>query len=280
MPKTILITGASTGLGRDTALHFAKAGWNVAATMRKPDAGLAAAHPEMLVQALDVTDPASVATAIDATLARFGGLDAVVNNAGVSFLSLFEPSTDADMRRIFETNYFGPLNVIRAAIPALKASRGVIVNVTSGVGYMATPLLSHYVASKHALEGVSESLHYELESQGIRIRMIEPGAMRNTAFTANTMAASEATNVPDHYRSYYDGVLGAMMNYPFPPTDEAAVVAAIDAAVADTTYRLRYPVGPDAVEYARLRWSTSEDEYLREMRRLNGQDAALTPPSA
>jgi NAD(P)-dependent dehydrogenase (short-subunit alcohol dehydrogenase family) len=273
MSKTILITGASSGLGRDTALHFAEKGWNVAATMRKPDAALAAEHPDMLVQALDVTDPASVAAAVEATIARFGGIDAVVNNAGVSFLSLFEPSTDADMRRVFETNYFGPLNVIRAALPALKASRGVIVNITSGVGFMATPLLSHYVASKHALEGASEALHYELESQGVRIRMVEPGAMRNTAFTANTMGASAGAVVPDHYRAYFDAALGAMMNYPFAPCDEAEVVAAIDAAVADQTYRLRYPVGPDVAEYARLRWSTSEDEYLREMRRLNGQEA-------
>ncbi len=275
MTKTILITGASSGLGRDTALRFTEKGWNVAATMRKPDAELAAAHPEILVQALDVTDPTSVAAAIAATVARFGGLDAVVNNAGVSFLSLFEPSSDADMRRVFETNYFGPLNVIRAALPALKASRGVIVNVTSGVGFMATPLLSHYVASKHALEGVSEALHYELESQGVRIRLVEPGAMRNTAFAANTMGASQATAVPDHYRAYFDAALGAMMNYPFAPCDEADVVAAIEAAVADTSYKLRYPVGPDTEEYARLRWSTSEDEYLREMRRLNGQEAAI-----
>jgi NAD(P)-dependent dehydrogenase (short-subunit alcohol dehydrogenase family) len=276
MTKTILITGASSGLGRDTALAFAGRGWNVAATMRKPDVALAAEQPQMLVQALDVTDPMSVGAAIEATVARFGGIDAVVNNAGVSFLSLFEPSSDADMRRVFETNYFGPLNVIRAALQALKVSRGVIVNVTSGVGFMATPLLSHYVASKHALEGVSESLHYELESQGVRIRLVEPGAMRNTAFTANTMGASQGAAVPDHYRAYFDAALGAMMNYPFAPTNEAEVVAAIEAAVADTTYRLRYPVGPDVIEYARLRWSTSEDEYLSQMRRLNGQEAWVT----
>ena len=89
------------------------------------------------------------------------------------------------------------------------------------------------------------------------------------------MGASEAAVVPDQYRAYFDTALGAMMSYPFAPCEEADVVAAIEAAVNDTTYKLRYPVGPDVAESARLRWTTSEDEYLAQMRRLNGQEAWL-----
>jgi short-subunit dehydrogenase len=165
------------------------------------------------------------------------------------------------------------MNVTQAAIPALRQSRGVVVNVSSGVGFAAVPLLSLYVASKHALEGFSESVAYELESQHIRVRLVEPGAMRTTAFSANTVEATSSAPVPDGYRAYFDQALGAMLNYPFADTSEQSVVDAILAAANDTSARLRYPVGPDVAEYARLRWTTSEDEYAAGMSRLVGQTA-------
>lgn len=274
MTSTILITGCSTGLGRATALHFAEAGWNVVATMRTPDPELAAAHPEgMLVVAMDVTDPDSIAHAVRAGIDRFGGLDAVVNNAGVSVLAIFEAASPDSIRRIFDTNVFGPMNVVRATVPALRRRGGTIVNISSGVGFVAVPLLSLYVSSKWALEGFSESLAYELESQGVRVKLVEPGAMRNTNFSANTYAATQQAAVPDGYRAYFDQLLAAMIAYPFAATDEHAVVEAIYRAVTDGSGQLRYPVGPDIEEYARLRWSTSEPEYRHEMSRLVGQTA-------
>lgn len=274
MTKTVLITGCSSGLGKLTARHFARQGWNVIATMRKPEPDLAGEFPDrILVTPLDVVDPAIIEAAIQAGISRFGGLDAVVNNAGITILSIFEATPASAIHKIFDTNVFGAMNVIQAAIPHLRASRGAIVNVTSGVGYMAVPLLSLYVASKHAVEGLSESLSYELESQGMRIKLIEPGAMRNTSFTASGMTASKDAPVPESYKAYFDHALGAMIDYPFAPTDEQAVADAIYAAANDTSRRLRFPVGPDVVEYARLRWSTSEEEYIAEMSRLTGQTA-------
>jgi NAD(P)-dependent dehydrogenase (short-subunit alcohol dehydrogenase family) len=275
MTRTILITGCSSGLGKLTAARFASEGWNVIATMRRPDPALADACPDrVLVQALDVADPAGINAAIEAGVARFGGLDAVVNNAGITMVSVFEATPDAAIRDIFETNVFGLMNVTRAALPHLRRrGGGTIVNVSSGVGLVGVPLLSIYVASKQAVEGLSESLAYELESQNIRIRLVEPGAMRSTNFTATGMAASAAAPVPDAYRGYFDHALGTMMDYPFAATDEASVVDAIHAAAIDPTNRLRYVVGPDVEEYARLRWSTSEDEYRQGMGRLMGQAA-------
>jgi NAD(P)-dependent dehydrogenase (short-subunit alcohol dehydrogenase family) len=275
MPRTVLITGCSTGLGRSTARHFAAEGWNVVATMRKPDPSLAPDYPDrMLVVALDVADPASVAAAVAAGVARFGGLDVVVNNAGITILSIFETTPTDSIRRIFDTNLFGVMNVIQATLPHLRArGGGTIVNVSSGVGIAAVPLLSLYVASKQAVEGLSESLAYELESQNIRIKLVEPGAMRTTNFTATGMAASQDAPVPESYRRYFDHALGAMMNYPFPDTPEQAVVEAIEGAATDSSSRLRYVVGPDVEEYARLRWSTSEEEYSAGMSRLLGQTA-------
>lgn len=275
MTRTVLITGCSSGLGKLTAACFAEQGWNVIATMRKPDPALAEAYPgRVLVHALDVADPASIDAAIEAGVARFGGLDAVVNNAGITMVSVFEATPDEAIRRIFEANVFGVMNVTRAALPHLRRQKsGTIVNVSSGVGLVGVPLLSVYVASKQAVEGLSESLAYELESQNIRVRLVEPGAMRSTNFTATGMAASASAPVPDAYRAYFDHALGAMMDYPFASTEERSVVDAIHAAAIDPSDRLRYVVGPDVEEYARLRWSTSEDEYRQRMGRLMGQAA-------
>jgi len=275
MTKTVLITGCSSGLGKTTARHFAAQGWNVIATMRKPDQSLAAGYPDqMLVLPLDVTNPASIETAIAAGIARFGHIDTVVNNAGISVVSIFEATAKETIRGIFETNVFGVMNVMQAVIPHLRDhGGGTIVNITSGVGLAAVPLLALYTATKHAVEGLSESLSYELESQNILVKLVEPGAMRTTSFTANTMEASQAVSVPAKYKPYFDHMMRSMMNYPLPDADEEQVVATIHAAATDPSNRLRYLAGPDTEEMARLRWSTSEDEYLSTMNRLMGQTA-------
>ena len=275
MTKTVLITGCSSGLGKLAARHFAEQGWNVVATMRKPEPDLAEEYPDrVLVAALDVADPASIEAAVHAGVRRFGGLDAVVNNAGITILSIFEATPESAVKKIFDTNVFGVMNVIRAVVPVLRErGGGTIVNVTSGVGYMAVPLLSLYVASKHAVEGLSESLSYELESQNIRMKLVEPGAMRSTNFTASGMAASQGAPVPEGYKRYFDHALQSMLDYPFESTDEQAVADTVFRAATDASPRLRYPVGPDVEEYARLRWTTSQDEYLAEMSRLTGQKA-------
>lgn len=275
MTQTVLITGCSTGLGRLAARHFAVEGWNVVATMRKPEPSLAEEFPDrVLVEALDVADPASVEAAVAAGIARFGSLDVVVNNAGITILSILEATPPEAIRRTFETNLFGVINVIQAVTPHLRAhGGGTIVNVSSGVGFVAVPLLSLYVASKHAVEGLSESLAYELESQNIRMKLVEPGAMRNTSFSASGHSASQTAPVPEAYKAYFDHALGTMMDYPFPDTEERAVAETVFRAATDPSPRLRYPVGPDIDEYARLRWTTSEEDYAEGMSRLTGQTA-------
>ncbi len=275
MTRTVLITGCSTGLGKTTAERFASEGWNVVATMRRPDPDLADRYPaQVLVEALDVTDPASIEAALAAGVKRFGGIDAVVNNAGFTMVSVFEATPMQAVRDMFETNVFGTMNVIRAAVPVLrKQGGGTIVNVTSGVGIAAQPVLSLYVSTKQAVEGFSESLSYELESQNIRVRLIEPGAMRTTNFTVTGMAASQAAPMPEDYKAWFDHALGTMMNYPFADTPEADVAGAILEAATDSGDRLRYVVGPDVEEYARLRWTTSEDDYRAGMAKLTGQAA-------
>ncbi|GIO12148.1 short-chain dehydrogenase/reductase [Cohnella xylanilytica] len=275
MAKTVLITGCSTGLGNTTARKFAGEGWNVVATMRKPDPRLAEENPERIsVTELDVTEPATIEAAIAAGIERFGRIDAVVNNAGVSILSIFEATPMEAIRGVFETNVFGVMNVIRAITPYFREQGGgTIVNITSNAGFVSNPLLTVYVATKHAVEGLSESLSYELESQNISVKLVEPGAMRTTNFATNTMAAAQNVSIPESYKSYFDHMMNAMMNYPFENADENQVADQIYAAACDPSDRLRYLAGPDAEETAKLRWSGSEETYMAAMRDLLGQTA-------
>jgi len=275
MIKTVLITGCSTGLGNTTARKFANEGWNVVATMRKPDQSLAVENPERIfVTELDVTKPASIEAAIAAGIARFGKIDAVVNNAGVSILSIFEATPMNVIRGIFETNVFGVMNVIQAITPYFREQgAGTIVNITSNMGFASNPLLTVYIATKHAIEGLSESLSYELESQNISIKLVEPGAMLTTSFTSNTMSATQDLSIPQSYKPYYDHMLQSMMNYPFEHADENQVADQVYAAANDETDQLRFLAGPDVEETAKLRWTQSEETYMATMRDLLGQTA-------
>jgi NAD(P)-dependent dehydrogenase (short-subunit alcohol dehydrogenase family) len=274
MANTVLITGCSTGLGFTTARKFAEEGWNVIATMRKPDERVAEGYIEQfLVTTLDVTDPASITEAIAAGVSRFGQIDAVVNNAGITTLAIFEATPMEVVREIYETNVFGVMHVIQAITPYFRTvGGGTIVNVTSSVGYASPPLLAIYASSKHAIEGLAESLSYELESQHIAIKLVEPGAMRNTNFTASKTATLH-TPVPADYQAYFNEMLNAMIHhYPFADAQEEQVAAQVFLAACDKSDRLRYVAGPDAEEMARLRWTTSEDHYLSSMRELMGQN--------
>lgn len=185
MSKTVLITGASSGFGKLTAQKFQAEGWNVAATMRSPDKGAdLAALENTAVIALDVTAPASIDAALAETKARFGGLDALINNAGHGGHGLFEQFTDADIRAMFDTNFFGALNVARAVLPGFRAQGGgAIINVTSLSGFISGPTSGIYAATKHALEAVTESMAMEYGPLGIKVRSVAPGAFV-TGFTS------------------------------------------------------------------------------------------------
>jgi NAD(P)-dependent dehydrogenase (short-subunit alcohol dehydrogenase family) len=184
MPNTVLITGASSGVGEATAQLFARRGWNVVASARAVEqiAGWAD-QPNIARLAMDVTDEAGVQAAVTSAAARFGGLDALVNNAGAGLAGAFESISEADLKAVFEVNVFGAARTIRAAIPLLRMRKaGVIVNVTSITGRVGLPFMAPYDSTKFALEGLSESLSYELSTVGIRVRLVEPGGIK-TAFS-------------------------------------------------------------------------------------------------
>lgn len=187
MTQTVLITGCSSGFGKLTAQTFAKAGWNVIATMRSPEKEADLANgPQMLVTRLDVADTHSIAGAFAAARSKFGRIDVVVNNAGYGGDGLFEQVSDTDMRAMFETNVFGAMNVMREALPEMReAGAGAIVNVTSMAGHCGLPGHAVYSASKHAMIGLTEGMAMEYRPLGVRIYSVAPGAYPTTAFNAN-----------------------------------------------------------------------------------------------
>ncbi|BBK41618.1 short-chain dehydrogenase/reductase [Allostella vacuolata] len=269
MTRTVLITGTSSGYGKAAAELFLARGWNVLATMRRPDpAAFGTTDPRLKLLPLDVTDSGSIARAVADGLATFGAIDVVVNNAGIGLAGAVEATPDAVVREIFETNTFGVFATCRAIIPQMRRQgRGVIVNVTSSAAIAPMPLVAVYTASKCAVEGFTESLSHELEPFGISARLVEPGYAPTTNFSAATGPRIQALIPPD-YAGFARDYFARMADYPTPYCTEAEVADAVLAAATDEGRRIRYPAGPDTRLVSELRWSTSEDRYLEEMRRM------------
>ena len=244
--KTVLITGCSSGYGLETARYFHAQGWNVVATMRTPRADVLPRSPRMRVLALDVTAPASIAAALDAC----GPIDALVNNAGIGVVGVFEATPMATIREVFETNTFGVMAMTQAVLPQLRARRsGVVVNVTSSATLAPMPLAAAYTASKTAIEGFTGSLAHELEMFNVRLKLVEPGYGPTTRFTANGGARMDGL-FPEAYAAFVTPVLAGFAQVTM-VTTEADVAEAVYRAATDRSGRLRFPAGPDAVALAR-----------------------------
>lgn len=272
MTRTVLITGTSSGYGKAMADLFHHRGWNVVATMRRPDPEVFAASSDrlpshrLIVLPLDVTDTNSIEKALDDGAATFGAIDVLVNNAGIGLASIVEATPDRVVREIFETNTFGVFATCRAVIPRMRAQgHGTIINVTSSAGIGPMPLSAVYAASKCAVEGFTEALSYELEPFAITARLIEPGYAPTTNFSANAGPRLQGL-IPDEYGAFAQSYFEKLASYPTAYCTEGEVAEAAFAAAVDEGRKLRYPAGPDSRLLADLRWTTSEDHYLARMR--------------
>jgi NAD(P)-dependent dehydrogenase (short-subunit alcohol dehydrogenase family) len=204
------------------------------------------------VQPLDITDEASVRSAVDNALQNHGHIDVLVNNAGVGMRGAIEDVSDADARSVFDSNFFGTLDVIRAVVPSMRAQgSGVIVNVSSIGGRVSPPFAGMYSATKYALEAVSESLHYELHPFGIRVHIIEPGGY-GTRFDANRLRADESDSAYAELQAKWDKVYS---NVPgrSADADPNEVAVAIYEAATQPEHPLRRLVGADAELLGQLR---------------------------
>lgn len=268
MSQTIVITGASSGMGRAAALLFARKGWRVAATMRSPEnAGDLARTPGCRLYALDVTKPESVASAADAILRDLGQVDVVVNNAGYALSCVFESSTPEQIQRQFDTNVFGLMHVTRAFLPHFRARRaGRFVNISSIGGLTTTPLASLYHASKWAVEGFSEALRYELNPLGIEVKLVEPGRTQTDFFGRSQERVPVA---PDSDYSPTVERIRAALSQAWDPaklSSADAIAEIIYQAATDGSPRIRYVAGADAVERYQHRLQHGDEASYERMR--------------
>jgi len=260
MNQTVLITGASTGIGRATVEYFQQKGWNVVATMRTPDKETELQKLDnVLVTRLDVTDPSSVEAAVAATLEKFGSLDALVNNAGYGAFGPLEAFSMEGVRRQFDTNVTGLIEVTKAVIPVMrKQGGGYIVNISSVGGQFAFPLGSLYHGTKFAVEGLSEGLQYELAPAGIKVKVIEPGAIKTD------FAGRSFDFVNDESIEVYQPVVQALNKALLSELDKGAepveVAEVIYQSVTDGTDKLRYPAAGGAENF--LAMTEGGDEKL------------------
>jgi len=243
--KTVLITGCSSGYGLETARHFHRRGWNVVATMRRPDPGILPSSDRMRLLALDVTDADSIARAI----VQAGPIDVLVNNAGIGVVGAFEATSMQSVREVFETNTFGTMALVQGVIPQMRErGAGTIVNVTSSVTLESMPLAAAYTASKTAVEGFTGSLAHELGAFGVRVKLVEPGYCPTTRFAENGAERMDGL-IPQAYADFARPIFEAFAR-PQATTQPRDVAEAVWRAANDESDQLHFPAGADAVALA------------------------------
>ena len=271
MKKTVLITGSSSGIGKETAKYFSDKGWNVVATMRKPEKKKKPLFTEDTIDTvhLDVLDRKSITAAITHTIKKYGSIDVLINNAGYATFGPFEASRPETIQRQFDTNVLGLMDITREVIPLMrKQKQGVIINITSVAGRMTFPLYSLYNSTKWAVEGFSEALQFELKPFNIKIKIIEPGIIKTdfydrskdvvkkkglTAYKliTDTMVRYEETNMKKGNASHPN-----------------VVAKTIYKAATDNSWKLRYHTGKFSGTILCLRRLLPERWFLRLLRRI------------
>lgn len=249
MSKTVLITGASTGIGRETAKYFQQNGWNVAATMRSPEKEKELTQLQNVIcPKLDITDEESIALALETTIDKFGAIDVIVNNAGYSLTGVFEAATTEQLQHQYDVNVFGVMNAVRAILPYFREKKaGTIVNVSSIGGKMTLPLYSMYQSTKWAVSGFSEALQFELRPFNIKVKIIEPGAVVTDFYDRSmTHTKKEGLTDYDEYTQKIHAVNDKFVSKGNHPLKTAKVIF---KAATSNNWKLYYPSGGDAKTY-------------------------------
>lgn len=265
MKNTILITGASSGIGAATAKLFQSKGWNIIATMRNPEkAAQLRSLENVLVTRLDVVDLASIENAVAEGIEKFGKIDVLLNNAGYGAYGTLESFSRESIIRQFDTNVIGLLDVTKALLPHFRGNKsGIIINISSIGGKMTFPLGALYHGTKFAVEGISEALSYEVEQFGGQVKIVEPGAIA-TEFGHSVDFSSD-----DSLTEYHSIVTKTMAAFgPFFDNASAPSVVAdvIYTAATDGTNQLRYTAGDDAAAIIASRKQTDDETFIGGMK--------------
>ena len=268
MTQTILITGCSSGIGRMTAKYFQERGWNVIATVRsEPEEDIELnSLDNVLVVALDVTSNDTIEAAVAAGIERFGAIDVLLNNAGYGSYGILEATPEAKMRMQFDVNVIGLMMVTKAVLPHMRArGEGTIVNISSMGGKITFPLGALYHGSKFAVEGLTESLSFELKAIGVMVKLVEPG-MINTNFSETTANLFEADPNQKEYGPFVEKVTASMQAAGAQHSEPVIVAEAIWQAATDGTDQMRYIAGEDAEQIIAARKAMDDPEYLAMVR--------------
>ena len=269
--KTILITGASSGIGKSTAKHFQAEGWNVIATMRDPsnETELNALKNTRVTQ-LDVTDSESISSAVLDVINQFGKIDVLLNNAGYGAYGALEAFSMERIRRQFDTNVIGLMEVTKAVLPHMRQNRsGTIINISSIGGQITFPLGSLYHGTKFAVEGLSEALHYELEPLGIRVRIVEPGMVK-TDFGGRSFDLAMDEDLKEYAPTAEEmgRLFGELASNPSMPELVAGVIW---QAANESGDRLRFRAGADADQLLGERKAQSDAEFIGNLKQKMGR---------
>ncbi|MEO8467060.1 MAG: oxidoreductase [Gammaproteobacteria bacterium] len=258
-----LVTGASSGIGLVTAQSLVKAGYRVFGTSRKP----VASSPGVTMLTCDVTDEASVRALVEEIMSQAGRIDLVVNNAGIGLLGGAEESSVAQAQRLFDVNVFGVARIVNAVLPVMRKQKsGRIVNMSSILGLIPSPFNAFYAATKHAIEGYSESLDHELRAFGIRVLLVEPGVTR-TSFEENLARADQPLPAYAAERARSENLMRKWVEAGDPPQIVADTV--VKAATAKKP-RLRYSAGKRSRQVRSLRRFMPERLVDNILRKFNG----------
>jgi NAD(P)-dependent dehydrogenase (short-subunit alcohol dehydrogenase family) len=266
-----MISGANRGIGLAIARELKAQGFALSLGIRRPGdfADPLANGDDVLVCAYEANDRAAPVAWTGETVRRFGRIDVLVNNAGFGLFGVFEAAPRQKIQEQFDVNVFGVMDVTRALLPHFRANRaGTIVNISSGAGVFALPMISLYCASKFALEGFSEALSYELGSLGIAVKIVEPGGVTRTGFGERSAAeAGSSADLPD-YGPFLKGAMEVFAGLRASRADATSeeVAEVIYTAATDGTDQLRYIATEDIKPLVRARRETSEAEYMAFMR--------------
>jgi NAD(P)-dependent dehydrogenase (short-subunit alcohol dehydrogenase family) len=272
--KVAIVTGSSSGIGLESALLLARNGYNTYATMRSPekDTSIKTAVqkeglPIRAVQ-LDVTDDSSVKNAVDHIISEAGRIDVLVNNAGYGLGGAFEDLSMEEIKSQYETNLFGLIRVTQAVLPTMRKQRsGRILNLSSGAGIFGYPGGSAYVSTKFAVEGLSESIAYELEPFGIKVILIEPGFIR-TNFANVMVVAKKAQDPASPYSELMQKIMASASELAKNPSDAELVANVILDAASNPNPRLRYLAGKDVESWAAGKKKMDELEFFKMIKGL------------
>ena len=272
--KVIIVTGSSSGIGLESALLLARNGYITYATMRslEKDTSIKTAVqkeglPIRVVQ-LDVTDDNSVKNAVDHIISEAGRIDVLVNNAGYSLGGALEDLSMEEIKSQYETNLFGLIRVIQAVLPIMRKQRsGRILNISSGTGIFGFPGISAYVSTKFAVEGLSESIAYELEPFGIKVILIEPGFVK-TNFEHAMVVAKKAQDPASPYSELMQKIMVNASELAKNASDAELVANVIADAASNPNPRLRYLAGKDVESWAAGKKNMDEFEFFNMIKKL------------